>query len=73
MKKIATLLAALMLMTAALAGCGDTGYSSTSDTQRFFTASQSSTVEDSSAAEGEDPARLPPPRPASSPPLKRAS
>ena len=55
MKKIASLLAAVMLLTATLAGCGsaDTG-SSTSDTSSASsTVSQSSAAEDSSAAEGE--------------------
>ena len=55
MKKIASLLAAVMLLTAALAGCGNSGSgSSTSDTSSASsTASQSSAAEDSSAAEGE--------------------
>ncbi len=55
MKKIASLLAAVMLLTATLAGCGNSGSgSSTSDTSSASsTASQSSTAEDSSAAEGE--------------------
>lgn len=55
MKKIASLLAAVMLLTAALAGCGNSGSgSSTTDTSSASsTASQSSTAEDSSAAEGE--------------------
>ena len=55
MKKIATLLAAVMLLTATLAGCGNSGSgSSTTDTSSASsTASQSSTAEDSSAAEGE--------------------
>ena len=55
MKKIASLLAAVMLLTATLAGCGDTGSgSSTTDTSSASsTASQSSAAEDSSAAEGE--------------------
>ena len=55
MKKIASLLAAVMLLTATLAGCGNSGSgSSTPDTSSASsTASQSSTAEDSSAAEGE--------------------
>lgn len=55
MKKIASLLAAVMLLTAALAGCGNSGSgSSTSDTSSASsTVSQSSAAEDSSAAEGE--------------------
>ena len=55
MKKIASLLAAVMLLTATLAGCGNSGSgSSTTDTSSASsTASQSSTAEDSSAAEGE--------------------
>lgn len=55
MKKIASLLAAVMLLTATLAGCGNSGSgSSTSDTSSASsTASQSSAAEDSSAAEGE--------------------
>ena len=55
MKKIASLLAAVMLLTAALAGCGNSGSgSSTTDTSSTSsTASQSSAAEDSSAAEGE--------------------
>ena len=55
MKKIASLLAAVMLLTATLAGCGNSGSgSSTTDTSSASsTASQSSAVEDSSAAEGE--------------------
>ena len=55
MKKIASLLAAVMLLTATLAGCGNSGSgSSTTDTSSAsFTASQSSAAEDSSAAEGE--------------------
>ena len=55
MKKIASLLAALMLLTATLAGCGNSGSgSSTTDTSSASsTASQSSAAEDSSAAEGE--------------------
>lgn len=55
MKKIASLLAAVMLLTATLAGCGNSGSgSSTSDTSSTSsTASQSSAAEDSSAAEGE--------------------
>ncbi|CCX37299.1 aBC transporter substrate-binding protein family 3 [Clostridium sp. CAG:1013] len=50
MKKIATLLAALMVMTAAFAGCGsaDTGSSSAAGTSS--TTSESSVAEDSSAA-----------------------
>ncbi len=50
MKKIATLLAALMVMTAAFAGCGsaDTGSSSAAETSS--TTSESSVAEDSSAA-----------------------
>lgn len=55
MKKIASLLAAVMLLTATLAGCGNSGSgSSTTDTSSTSsTASQSSAAEDSSAAEGE--------------------
>lgn len=55
MKKIASLLAAVMLLTATLAGCGNSGSgSSTTDTSSASsTVSQSSTAEDSSAAEGE--------------------
>ena len=55
MKKTASLLAAVMLLTAALAGCGNSGSgSSTSDTSSASsTVSQSSAAEDSSAAEGE--------------------
>ena len=55
MKKIASLLAAVMLLTATLAGCGsaDTGSSTTDTSSASSTASQSSTAEDSSAAEGE--------------------
>ena len=55
MKKIASLLAAVMLLTAALAGCGNSGSgSSTTDTSSASsTVSQSSAAEDSSAAEGE--------------------
>ena len=55
MKKIASLLAAVMLLTATLAGCGNSGSgSSTTDTSSASsTASQSSTAEDSSAAEGD--------------------
>ena len=55
MKKIASLLAAVMLLTATLAGCGNSGSgSSTTDTSSASsTASQSSAAEDSSAAEGE--------------------
>ena len=55
MKKIASLLAAVMLLTATLAGCGNSGSgSSTTDTSSASsTASQSSTAEDSSAAEDE--------------------
>lgn len=55
MKKIASLLAAVMLLTATLAGCGNSGSgSSTTDTSSASsTASQSSTAEDSSAAAGE--------------------
>ena len=55
MKKIASLLAAVMLLTATLAGCGNSGSgSSTTDTSSASsTASQSSTAEDSSVAEGE--------------------
>ena len=55
MKKIASLLAAVMLLTATLAGCGNSGSgSSTSDTSSASsTVSQSSAAEDSSAAEGE--------------------
>ena len=48
MKKVATLLAALMLMTAAFAGCGDTG-SNSSATET----STSSTVSETSASESE--------------------
>ena len=49
MKKIASLLAAVMLLTATLAGCGNSGSgSSTTDTS-----SASSTASQSSAAEGE--------------------
>ena len=55
MKKIASLLAAVMLLTATLAGCGNSGSgSSTTDTSSASsTASQSSAAEDSSAAEGD--------------------
>lgn len=55
MKKIASLLAAVMLLTATLSGCGNSGSgSSTTDTSSASsTASQSSAAEDSSAAEGE--------------------
>ena len=55
MKKIASHLAAVMLLTATLAGCGNSGSgSSTTDTSSASsTASQSSAAEDSSAAEGE--------------------
>ena len=55
MKKIASLLAAVMLLTATLAGCGNSGSgSSTTDTSSASsTASQSSAAEDRSAAEGE--------------------
>src|SRR5699024_6662826 len=55
MKKIASLLAAVMLLTATLAGCGNSGSgSSTTDTSSASsTARQSSAAEDSSAAEGE--------------------
>lgn len=55
MKKIVSLLAAVMLLTATLAGCGNSGSgSSTTDTSSASsTASQSSAAEDSSAAEGE--------------------
>ena len=55
MKKIASLLAAVMLLTATLAGCGNSGSgSSTTDTSSASsTASQSSAAEDSSAAAGE--------------------
>lgn len=55
MKKIASLLAAVMLLTATLAGCGNSGSgSSTTDTSSASsTASQSSAAEDISAAEGE--------------------
>ena len=55
MKKIASLLAAVMLLTATLAGCGNSGSgSSTTDTSSASsTVSQSSAAEDSSAAEGE--------------------
>ena len=55
MKKIASLLAAVMLLTATLAGCGNSGSgSSTTDTSSASSpASQSSAAEDSSAAEGE--------------------
>ncbi len=55
MKKIASLLAAVMLLTATLAGCGsaDTGSSTTDTSSASSTASQSSAAEDSSAAEGE--------------------
>ena len=48
MKKVATLLAALMLMTAAFAGCGDTGSSSSA-----AETSTSSTVSETSASESE--------------------
>ena len=48
MKKVATLLAALMLMTAAFAGCGDTGSNSSADET-----STSSTVSETSASESE--------------------
>ena len=55
MKKIASLLAAVMLLTATLAGCGNSGSgsSTTNTSSASSTASQSSTAEDSSAAEGE--------------------
>ena len=48
MKKVATLLAALMLMTAAFAGCGDTGSNSSA-----AETSTSSTVSETSASESE--------------------
>lgn len=51
MKKIATLLAALMLMTAAFSGCGDAGTSSSS-----AAGSESSTVSESSAVSEESSA-----------------
>lgn len=56
MKKIASLLAAVMLLTATLAGCGNSGSgSSTTDTSSASsTASQSSAAEDSSARGGRD-------------------
>ncbi|MEF2800368.1 MAG: ABC transporter substrate-binding protein [Acutalibacter sp.] len=55
MKKIASLLAAVMLLTATLAGCGNSGSgsSTTGTSSASSTASQSSAAEDSSAAEGE--------------------
>ena len=53
MKKIASLLAAVMLLTATLAGCGNSGSSTTDTSSASSTASQSSAAEDSSAAEGE--------------------
>ena len=55
MKKIASLLAAVMLLTATLAGCGNSGSgSSTTDTSSASSpASQSAAAEDSSAAVGE--------------------
>ena len=55
MKKIASLLAAVMLLTATLAGCGNSGSgsSTTDNSSASSTASQSSAAEDSSAAEGE--------------------
>ena len=55
MKKIASLLAAVMLLTATLAGCGNSGSgsSNTDTSSASSTASQSSAAEDSSAAEGE--------------------
>ena len=55
MKKIASLLAAVMLLTATLAGCGNSGSgsSTTYTSSASSTASQSSAAEDSSAAEGE--------------------
>lgn len=53
MKKIASLLAAVMLLTATLAGCGNSGSSTTDTSSTSSTASQSSAAEDSSAAEGE--------------------
>lgn len=53
MKKIATLLAALMIMTATFAGCSGSNNSSASEPSDS-SASQSSTVEESSASEEED-------------------
>ena len=51
MKKIATLLAALMLMTAAFSGCGDAGTSSSSAAgSKSSAVSESSVSEESSAA-----------------------
>lgn len=52
MKKVATLLAALMLMTAAFAGCGDTGSnSSAAETSTSSTVSETSASESESSAE----------------------
>ena len=50
MKKIATLLAALMLMTAAFAGCGNTDSGSSTASGESSTTSESSVVEESSTA-----------------------
>ena len=51
MKKIATLLAALMLMTAAFSGCGDAGTSSSSAAGSESSAVSESSVSEASAAE----------------------
>lgn len=53
MKKIATLLAALMLMTAAFSGCGDAGTSSSSATGSESSAVSESSVSEASSAASE--------------------
>lgn len=56
MKKIATLLAALMLMTAAFSGCGDAGTSSSSAASSESSAVSESSVSEASSAASESSA-----------------